>query len=1335
MRVLKVALVIFGAVILLLAGSAAALLLVLDDQDYRRVAIDLVERATGRAVTIAGPFSFHVGLEPSLTASDVRVANAPWAAQPDLVRIGRLEVQVALRPLLSGTLLIPRLVVQDADFELESRADGTTNWVTPRPGGGLVPVLGTVALRNIAWHDLDRASGRQTSIALDHLTIEGVGNVARLDGEGTWDGRKIGAKGEFGTLAQALDPAKPFPVDLAVSLPALELAVHGTVADPVAGQGIDLRLRGQSGNIGELLALLHSDLPLTGRLDGEAKLGGELAALQLSDLHLSAVDDQGGEPSANLEVTGQIGTIRAGDAIPLEGIDCQVQLATSTAALSGWLKREVPDLGPVQGRFALTGSSRALKLADLDLQLGSADQLTIAATGAVNDIRLAPDLAVRGLDLRLVVKAPATAPFAKILDHPLPELGPVDGRFVLTGNAEGLKLADLDLRIGSADQLLIAATGAVNEIRLAPDLAVQGVGLRVEAKAPAMAPLAKVLDRSLPELGPVDGRFALTGNAEALKLADLDLRVGSADQLAIAATGAINEIRLAPDLVVQGIDLSVAAKAAATGPVAKLLDRSLPELGPVDGRFALTGNAEALKLTDLDVRVGGADQLTIAATGAVDEIRLRPELRVQGVDLRFQTKAPATAPLAKVLNQPLPELGPVDGRFTLAGTAEALKLADLDLRVGSADRLLIAATGAVDDIRLAPDPAVRGVDVRLEAKAASTAALAKALDRRLPELGALQASGRLTGGLERLDLEGVDLRAGPPERPVRATGRVDNVLFLGTARARATFESDLAPLLGWALDRRLPELGRVRATAELAKAGERVRIERLEVAAGDTDVLSAKVAGVSDDPQSGGRAGFDVEVAARDLTILGTMLDVPIPALGPFAFKGRLAGDLETSRLSGKVRLGRTEIDATVRGSFAGARPRISGELATPVLYLADFGIRPDGPWEQAQPAKGTPPVPAPAPTSLAALRRLDLSLSLRIDQLEGARLSIDRASLEVTLQDGMLRIESDSFDLSEGSAELEATLDTSADPPAITLSATANDLRLGDILAQLETDVPIQGELDLETALKSTGGSLPGLIAALDGEFGMAIERGRIDLRYLDLTGTDLLQWLFAGAALRSGTDLSCFVARFGIARGVATSRSLFMDTSLARSTGSGTLNLVDRTVDILVHPRPARAELVRLTTPYRIVGPLSSPSVEVSKLGLAGRAVGELALTPLNLLGSLTSLVSDWGRDRENPCLTWPQSGTTDVKPRPAPKQAAADAFPIEALPPAIYAATTGVHVRTGPGTTYPILDKLPKGTTVEVTGQTPAMDWYRIRLASGGDGYVSSDYFTKANWPAMQ
>ncbi len=160
-----------------------------------------------------------------------------------------------------------------------------------------------------------------------------------------------------------------------------------------------------------------------------------------------------------------------------------------------------------------------------------------------------------------------------------------------------------------------------------------------------------------------------------------------------------------------------------------------------------------------------------------------------------------------------------------------------------------------------------------------------------------------------------------------------------------------------------------------------------------------------------------------------------------------------------------------------------------------------------------------------------------------------------------------------------------------------------------------------------------------------------------------------------------------------------------------------------------------MRFTTPYRILGPLSNPSIDYSRMGLAGRAIGELAMTPFNLLGSLTSLVTDWGRDRENPCLTWTQSGTAGGTPPPASAATGASGLAVIDMPPATYVATTGSHIRAGPGTSYSIIDKIPKGTTVQVTGKVKGLDWYRISLAGGGVGYISAALLTPADWPNMQ
>lgn len=49
--------------------------------------------------------------------------------------------------------------------------------------------------------------------------------------------------------------------------------------------------------------------------------------------------------------------------------------------------------------------------------------------------------------------------------------------------------------------------------------------------------------------------------------------------------------------------------------------------------------------------------------------------------------------------------------------------------------------------------------------------------------------------------------------------------------------------------------------------------------------------------------------------------------------------------------------------------------------------------------------------------------------------------------------------------------------------------------------------------------------------------------------------------------------------------------------------------------------------------------------------------------------------------------------------------------------------LNIRSGPATTYSIINKLPLGTKILVTGQTG--DWYRVTLSDGRVGYASSAY----------
>ncbi len=60
-----------------------------------------VKAATGRELTVRGDTRFSLSLTPRLVLSDVALANAPWGQAKEMLAASRLELEVALLPLLS----------------------------------------------------------------------------------------------------------------------------------------------------------------------------------------------------------------------------------------------------------------------------------------------------------------------------------------------------------------------------------------------------------------------------------------------------------------------------------------------------------------------------------------------------------------------------------------------------------------------------------------------------------------------------------------------------------------------------------------------------------------------------------------------------------------------------------------------------------------------------------------------------------------------------------------------------------------------------------------------------------------------------------------------------------------------------------------------------------------------------------------------------------------------------------------------------------------------------------------------------------------------------------
>jgi uncharacterized protein involved in outer membrane biogenesis len=150
--------IVFWGVGLLLTSAVliTVLLWIAGDGILRWAAQDLLEGSIDRKVHMDGTFSVDFGWEPGLIVTDVWIENPSWAATKEMARIDRTEVQIALKPLLSGTVHLPRLVLEGLTIDLETTPDGQVNWdflragdddrARPRKKNLVLPVLEFVSL-------------------------------------------------------------------------------------------------------------------------------------------------------------------------------------------------------------------------------------------------------------------------------------------------------------------------------------------------------------------------------------------------------------------------------------------------------------------------------------------------------------------------------------------------------------------------------------------------------------------------------------------------------------------------------------------------------------------------------------------------------------------------------------------------------------------------------------------------------------------------------------------------------------------------------------------------------------------------------------------------------------------------------------------------------------------------------------------------------------------------------------------------------------------------------------------------------------------------------------
>ncbi|ALG71370.1 hypothetical protein VY88_01580 [Azospirillum thiophilum] len=683
-----------------LAGLAvlAALLLaapsLIDWNAYKGAIADRMSLVTGRKVELRGDVGFTLLPSPALTVRDARLANAPGAAEPDMVRLKKLDARVALGPLLGGRIQVESITLVEPVFVVEVLKDGRINWDLATAG-------------TAAGDGLGAAEGLVSAVSFDQVLIDNGSVIYRDDRNGRSETvERLNARIAAGSLNG------PFQLQGDFHLRGLSLHGEATAGRFTEGAAVPVRA---TLSMPKTDATLRFAGILTG--GGMSKVQGDLRA-EGSDF-ARLLDSRA--PAALAQPYSLRATVEAGTSLATFS-SLEAQLGDTRATGSATLRTG----DPARREAPRTELTLAVNRLDLDSWLphgGAAAPRTGGAAGSGRSVPASPSATVAGKSAVRPFALPAGVE-AK-LDVAIDGMT-YNGAVVRQGRIEA-SLSAGRLNIDRVSALLPGGSDIVAAGELTTPGGVPTLDMRMEANTDNLRAL---LDWSRLDVHAVPAdrlrraslAARLQGNADRFELSGIDFRFDSSrlggavayvDRGRPAFGARLDLDRLNLDGYLPAADPASAAAGSAASPAAGSTATPAPSRSTAGPRAA--GDAGAgqtpqrmLGLADanLDLRVG---QLTLGGL-------------------------------------------PITG-LHLDATVAAGALTVREAKVGNVAGLTARIDGQVAG--LAP---LRGVNLSLTAEAGSLGGLPSAVawPSGLPapeRLGALTAKARLAGDGERLAVE------------------------------------------------------------------------------------------------------------------------------------------------------------------------------------------------------------------------------------------------------------------------------------------------------------------------------------------------------------------------------------------------------------------------------------------------------------------------------------------------------------------------------------------------------------------------------------------------------
>jgi hypothetical protein len=372
-----------------------------------------------------------------------------------------------------------------------------------------------------------------------------------------------------------------------------------------------------------------------------------------------------------------------------QGLDMKLELHTSDAReIFEIFTDGVPRVGDLDATARLYGDYDSPGLDDIDASFQRDNEVAVRITGKVDDI-----MTGKGLELDISGQSSQPTVASWLMFGRLDRVRSLSLDAKLLSRYGRLQLHDVKASASSTDGLELVASGNAELYDSGHVFAASDTGLTVQFSAPTTAAFNLLEYKGLPELGAVKGTLRLLASRDAVGLYDVEARIGNRHSDQLTLQGSVARIELQDEAAITGIDLRASLSTADVAAMAKLAGYEIPQLGQGRADLRASGDLDKLRLSDVNISMGGASTLQLTAKGSADRLNLTSGWLPEIADFSVTASIPQLADLSGYVGVNLPALGltRATGQLTLRG--KKLEFAPAKVTIGKANQPAIRLDG------------------------------------------------------------------------------------------------------------------------------------------------------------------------------------------------------------------------------------------------------------------------------------------------------------------------------------------------------------------------------------------------------------------------------------------------------------------------------------------------------------------------------------------------------------------------------------------------------------------------------------------------------------------